>query len=343
MTKARLRVAVVNDQTLVIEALRRTLAGHGHDVAWVARDGEAAVRNCALDRPDVVLMDLIMPHLDGAEATRRIMATSPCPILLVTARPDDVARVYEAMSAGALDVVATPALGRGDDPGTLLLLRKITRLARLATPSRPRPVVPAPARIGDAPTLVAVGASTGGPAALARVLEGLGLGLPAAVVLVQHIDVVFADGLATWLEQRSGFPVRLALEGKRPEAGTAYLAATSDHLVVDGEGCFHYTAVPANARFRPSVSVCFSSLAEHWPSPGVAALLTGMGRDGAEGLARMRARGWATLAQDEASSVVYGMPKAAVELGAVERVLPLDDIAAAIVSRVKRAQEAARP
>jgi chemotaxis response regulator CheB len=185
--------------------------------------------------------------------------------------------------------------------------------------------------------LVALGASTGGPDALARVLAALPKPFPAAVVVVQHIAADFAANLATWLQGRSGLIVRLARDGDALRAGEVLLAGSNDHLVLRRDGKLGYTADPADYPYRPSVDVFFNSLATGWPKPGVAVLLTGMGSDGAMGLARLREAGWDTIAQDQATCVVYGMPKAAAELKAAGTVLPLPQIAAAIGDRLRRA------
>jgi two-component system response regulator WspF len=154
------------------------------------------------------------------------------------------------------------------------------------------------------------------------------------VVVVQHIAADFATGFASWLQGRTGLPVGLAAEGAAPEAGRVYVAGTDDHLVLGPDRRFSYTAEPRAYPYRPSVDVLFASLAAHWPGPGVAVLLTGMGHDGARGLAQLRGRGWHTIAQDQATSVVYGMPRAAAELNAAAEVLPLAQVGPAIRARL---------
>ncbi len=333
-----MRVAIVNDLALAREVLRRlVLSVPGYTVAWTAADGAEAVRKAAADRPDAILMDLVMPVLDGVEATRRIMAESPCPILLVTSSVcGNFSKVYEAMGHGGLDAVNTPTLapdGRvRDGEGLVARLRKIEQ-ARLGSSSCHIQVPGAPKHrpAADAqPPLVALGASTGGPGALAQVLGALPADLPAAVVVAQHIGAEFAPSLATWLQGRTRLRVRLATPGDVLVPGEVRLAATDDHLVVDTGARLACTREPAACPYRPSVDALFLSLAAYWPRPGVAALLTGMGADGARGLARLRQAGWLTLAQDRATSVVYGMPQEAARLGAACRVLPLADIAGAI-------------
>jgi two-component system response regulator WspF len=183
--------------------------------------------------------------------------------------------------------------------------------------------------------VLALGASTGGPDALAHLLQALPAGFPAGAVVVQHIAADFAPSLATWLQARCPLPVRLARDGDEIRAGEVLLAGTDDHLIVRADRRLGYTADPPENPYRPSVDVFFHSLAAAWPRPGVAVLLTGMGSDGARGLLRLRQLGWHTLTQDQASCVVYGMPRAAAEIQAACQVLPLAQIPEAVVRRFR--------
>jgi len=176
-------------------------------------------------------------------------------------------------------------------------------------------------------SMIAIGASAGGPAAIAKLLAGLPPDLPAAVVVIQHLDASFAVDLADWLANESSLPVRLAKESDRPEPGLVLVAGTNDHLQVTAKQCLGYTPHPRELAYRPSVDVFFESVSELWAGRAIGVLLTGMGRDGARGLQVLRDRGHHTIAQDEATSVIYGMPKAAVVLGAAAEVLPLERIA----------------
>jgi two-component system response regulator WspF len=175
--------------------------------------------------------------------------------------------------------------------------------------------------------LLALGASAGGPAALAKILGSLPAGFSAAIVIVQHVDAQFAPGLADWLGSHTPLPVRLAEEGDQPRAGEALLAGRDHHLVFSGPTRLGYTRAAADCVYRPSVDAFFKSVAQHWQGAAVGVLLTGMGRDGAEGLLAMRRHGFHTIAQDEATSAVFGMPKAALELRAASEILALDKIA----------------
>lgn len=332
-----IRAAIVNDLPLAVAALRRVLdAAPGVEVAWTAGDGAEAVDMCARDVPDVILMDLIMPVMDGVEATRRIMRESPCAIVVVTATVSgNAGKVFEAMGHGALDAVATPVFGLdGAIVGGEELLKKIFTIAKLISKPGgvPGPASPVQAisPSGRHPALAVIGASTGGPKAVAAILAGLPRDLDAALVVVQHVDMRFAGGLAEWLRSQCSLHVQVAVQGQGLSPGVVHVAGTNDHLVLRPDLTLGYQAEPADYPYRPSVDAFFGSVARYWPKPGVAALLTGMGRDGAKGLLALRQAGWPTIAQDEATSVVYGMPKAAAELGAATRILPLADIARAI-------------
>lgn len=331
-----MRIAIVNDMPLAVEAMRRVLAADGrHKLAWVARDGAEAVAKCAADVPDLVLMDLIMPVMDGVEATRRIMAASPCAILVVTATVSgNATRVYEALGAGALDAVETPVFGQGS--GFLLIKLELLEkriMGGVNGASSSPPPSRAPAQAGSAgpiaaESLIAVGASAGGPAALARVLAGLPADFPAAIVIVQHIDAAFAPGLIAWLAGQCRLPVEPVVDGAVPRPGRVYVAAEDRHVVISPAGRLAQTDEPGDCIYLPSIDVFFHSVAANWKKSCAGVLLTGMGRDGAKGLLELRKAGFPTLTQDRESAAVYGMPKAAVELGAASQVLPLDAISA---------------
>jgi two-component system response regulator WspF len=323
-----MRIAIANDMPMAAEALRRVLAASGeHQVAWIARTGLDAVRLCSDLPPDLVLMDLDMPLLDGVEATRRIMANAPCAILIVTARPEDnVGQVFRALGAGALDVVATPVL-LGREGFDAALLAKIRTIGKLVA-GRPFPVPPGAPHVAR---LVAIGASTGGPVALARLFSRWQPPPDTAAVVVQHIDTAFAAQLVKWLGEQVPASVRAIGDGEHLEGGVVQVAATDHHLRLAPGHRLRYSEEPREAIHRPSIDVFFDSVARHWQRAATGVLLTGMGRDGAAGLLAMRQAGQSTIAQDEASSAVYGMPRAAAETGAAQMILPLGKIGDALV------------
>jgi len=322
-----MRIAIVNDMVITIAALRRVLLQAPHQIVWIAKTGSEAVAQCAKDRPDLILMDLIMPEMDGVETTRQIMQRSPCAILIVTANvQQSSAKVFEAMGHGALDAVNTPILGSQETPeAAQTLLHKIATIEKLIDKSDFAPILSTQMR--STVSLVAIGASTGGPKALATILSRLPVGFAAAIVIVQHVDAQFAVGMIDWLSHQTPLPVKKAVVGDRPQKGTILVACTNDHLCLQANGTLTYTQYPIEYPYRPSIDVFFNSVAQSWTIRGTAILLTGMGRDGAIGLSALRQRGWHTIAQNKESCVVYGMPKAAIELNAAVEVLTPEAIA----------------
>jgi two-component system, chemotaxis family, response regulator WspF len=339
-----MRIALVNDVVTAVEAIRRVVVStREHQLAWIARDGAEALDLCARDTPDLILMDLIMPRMDGVEATRRIMAHTPCAIVVVTASvKHHSSKVFEAMGAGALDAVNTPVLERpGARRSGEALMAKIETIRKLIGDGRPKsasapssPLAGPPAHHGS--PLIGIGASAGGPTALSKVLAHLPADFPAPVVIVQHVDAQFAAGLAAWLNSQSPLHVRLAREGDRPEAGTVLLAGQDNHLVFASPTRLAYTRQPADCSYRPSVDVFFKSAECFWQGEVIGVVLSGMGRDGAEGLRALHRKGHHTIAQDRLTSAVYGMPGAAVELQAASEVLALDKIGPRLRNMVRK-------
>ena len=327
-----MKIGIVNDMSLAVTALERILAlAPGYKVIWIARDGAQAVELCAQERPDLVLMDVVMPGMDGVKATQQIMANTPCAILLVTASVEkNSALIFEAMGYGALDAVDTPSLGTGDiSRAAAPLLAKLKTIERLIGRKQQRSSHQkenhrAPE---NSQKLVAIGASAGGPAALSTVLSDLPADFPASIIIVQHIDTQFAPHMAKWLERQCVLPVRLAVEDDLPHAGEILLAGTGEHLVFKSAERLGYTSEPSQHIYRPSIDVFFQSICKRWSGTVAGVLLTGMGRDGAQGLRMMRRKGNYTIAQDKASSAVYGMPKAAAAFDAAVDILPLERIA----------------
>jgi two-component system response regulator WspF len=340
------RIAIVNDTVMAVEALRRVVAKvPDYKLAWVAYDGVEAVTKCLADTPDLILMDVLMPSMDGVEATRRIMNQSPCAILMVTASVSRyAAKVFEAMGYGALDAINTPALGYGQQAeGNTGLLNKIAIIARLiGKPSQQRSQLSTPRQPDryqkPLSPLIAIGASTGGPQALATILSQFPSDFNAAVVIVQHIDAQFAQGFASWLDEQIPLSVQLATPGALPQPGKILIAGTNEHLVMRSDRTLGYEREPLNCSYHPSVDVFFKSVANHWMGKGIGVLLTGMGRDGAQGLKLLREEGWHTIAQDSKTCIVYGMPKVAAELKAAVEILPVEAIALACIKKLSTIQ-----
>jgi len=335
-----MRVAVVHDRPCARRSLEALLGGAGHRVLWTAADGPEATRRCAEARPDLVVLGWSGGR--GPQEVAALVQAVGCPVLVVAPSLDrDAPWVFQAMGAGALDAVRLPDACQAAGSGGAELLHRLRTLeALVAVPRPPRAPAPAPAPAPGPPgALLALGASTGGPRALAVILRALGPRLRVPVVVVQHVDAQFAGELAAWLRKQSGLPVRLAEEGEAPLSGTVLLAGRDAHLRLDPRGRLRYGAEPRDEVYRPSVNVFFESLAAHWPGHGVAVLLTGMGRDGARGLLALRRRGFHTIAEHASTCAVYGMPRAAVELGAATEVLPLPRIAAAVEQALLRRPE----
>jgi two-component system chemotaxis response regulator CheB len=344
-----IRVLVVEDSATMRHHLREALATDPElQVVGEAVDGGQAVDMVARLRPDVITMDMMLPTMSGLVATEHIMAECPTPILVVSsADRQELFSTYNALAAGAVDVLEKP---RGDDSdagwarrlcSTVRIVSRIRVIthprARLDGRSRPPStpvtplVAPAVAPSGNELRVVAVGASTGGPGALTDLLRALPVGFPAPVLCVQHIAASepFAVAFSDWLAGQTGRNVSYAQDGTpvRTLGGRVLLAPPDHHLLVR-DGILRLTSQPPRHSCRPAVDVLFESIATEYGATAAGCLLTGMGRDGAEGLLRMRAAGAVTFAQDEASCVVYGMPREAALLGAAAYVLPPVRIAA---------------
>lgn len=332
------RVLVAEDSAVARELLRAILVeAPGFELVAAVRDGGAAVAAVKRLQPAVVAMDLHMPDMNGAEATRRIMRETPTPIVIVTASSNVDGRLtYEALAAGALSVVARP-LGPSHPRYAARrksLLDELRLMAGVRVVGRHEPVRTDPGRrrptrrVGrpQRARVVAVAASTGGPAALLALLQGLPPDFDVPIVIVQHIAESFVDGLAVWLAAETGRSVRVARHGDRLGRGDVLLAPDGQHLRIDRDGFVRLGSDGPVLGHRPSANVLFESVAETLDEACVGVILTGMGRDGADGLARLRAAGGVTLAQDAASSVVFGMPAAAIEAGAVDRVASLSEL-----------------
>lgn len=331
-----MRIAIVNDMMMAVEVLRRIVSSSTHTIAWVAMSGTEAVEKCRNDRPDLILMDMVMPEMNGVETTRKIMKETPCAILIVTSSvTENAAMVFEAMGAGALDAVSTPvAMGALAEKGREEFLGKIRMIERLVGANRRAAKANhiQPASTGQC--LLAIGSSTGGPHAVAAVLGRLPRDFDAPVVIVQHVDAAFAQGFTEWLDKQTELEVRVAKDGDTPQPGKVYVAATNNHLVYGSDKRLKYTEHPVEMVYRPSVDVFYKSVVENWGGPVVGVLLTGMGRDGAEGLLALRKKGAHTIAQNETTCTVYGMPKAAAEINAAVEILGVDDIASAILRHI---------
>lgn len=337
------RVLVVDDSAVSRRLLRHILEADGSmRVVGEADDGAEALELTLRLRPDVITMDVVMRDVNGIEATRTIMQERATPVVVVTGSfsPDRLDISMRAIDAGALTVLEKP---RG--PGSPDFDRQATELARtvrlmsevkVVSRRPPRNNIPAKfqARLKIAPQVLAIAASTGGPVALARLLGGLPSDLPVPVLLVQHISSGFDEGLCSWLNTETGLEVRFPSDGELLKPGRILLAPYDTHLGAGREGRVSLSSAPPVKGHRPSATHLFSSLATSYGPRSLAVILTGMGDDGAEGLLALKRAGGTVIAQDESTSVVYGMPRRALEVGAVDHVLPLEQIAHAITEMV---------
>jgi two-component system chemotaxis response regulator CheB len=334
----RLRVLVVEDSRTVRGRLVEALAAGGFEVVGEADNGERAIELCQSLRPDVVTMDMMLPGLTGLEATEHIMARCPTPILIVSSSTNrgELFRTYDALAAGAVDVLEKPGGDEADAAWDQRFCAAVRMVARIKVITHPRQTLrqlaqPKPSTAGRdrAPSIVAIGVSTGGPRALLDVLGALPRDFPLPVAVVIHIGGPFGSAFADWLDREVALKVEWAREGALPQPGRVALAPPDVHLALRSRR-FALTRDPERHSCRPSVDVLFESIAADYGPTALACLLTGMGRDGAAGLLAVRRAGGATIAQDEASSVVFGMPREAVLLGAAERVLPIAEIGPAL-------------
>jgi two-component system chemotaxis response regulator CheB len=350
-SRSPVRVLVVDDSALVREVMQRVLGADDSFSVATAADAIIASRKIAASRPDVILLDLAMPRVDGLSFLRRLMVEDPIPVVICSVLTEGGADVaMRALDEGAVDVVSKPRVGlQGLADGAVAPLVDALRAAAQARVRRRPGAAPAqqaarPAepkseprtltrRMAGAETIVALGASTGGTEALGVVLGSLPPDAP-GIVAVQHMPEGFTAAFASRLNGACRIRVREAQDGDRIERGLALIAPGNRHLVVRREGgCFGVRVIdgPPISRHRPSVDVLFGSVADAAGQAGIGVIMTGMGRDGADGLRAMKLRGARTVAQDAATCVVFGMPKEAIALGAVDDVVPLQRIAPTIL------------
>jgi two-component system, chemotaxis family, protein-glutamate methylesterase/glutaminase len=349
---AKIRVLVVEDSLTVRKRLCEVLAADPDiEVVGEAEDGKTAIESCRKLRPDVVTLDMILPLMSGLAVTEYVMAYCPTPILIVSASSNrsELLQTCDALAAGAVDALEKPLDDEPNDAWERKFVAAVKLVSRIRVITHPRARLRtssterAGPRVDGVPdpdhprSVVAIGASTGGPGALAALLGSLPAPHPVPILIVLHLGELFASAFVQWLEGVTGHRVSYARDWEplREARGRVLLAPPDRHLVVV-DGRVRLTHDEARLSCRPSVDVLFESLARECGPETTACLLTGMGRDGAEGLLAVRRAGGLTIAQDEATSVVYGMPREAVAIGAACHVLPLREIGAMLATSAAR-------
>ncbi|MFH1413261.1 MAG: chemotaxis response regulator protein-glutamate methylesterase [Candidatus Omnitrophota bacterium] len=346
--KNNIRVLVVDDSPLMCKVFTNILNSDPQImVVGIANNGKDAVDLVSKLKPDIITMDIHMPVMDGLEATKQIMAYTPTPILVVSTSvfKMGMAKVFAAISYGALDVIEKGDMEfNADAQSGKALIEKIKFLSNIRVVRHPlakfenryikrdedKIGIPQKKILGK-DNLVAMIASTGGPQAIIEILRRLPENFPCSIVIVQHISLGFVEGLADWLNNASYIKVRVAEDSEDMQKGVAYIAPSNFQMRVEEGSKIHLSNEPAYNGHRPSGDILFESAARIYGENAIGIILTGMGSDGAMGIKAIKEMGGRTIAQDESSCIIYGMPKVAVEMGAIDKVLPLEKIPEALV------------
>jgi two-component system, chemotaxis family, protein-glutamate methylesterase/glutaminase len=354
----KIRVLVVDDSPFMCKVLQEIIDSDPQlEVVGQGRDGRDGVALAESLRPDVITMDINMPHVDGLQATELIMSQHPRPIVIVSSESrEGAASTLKALDLGAIDFVPKPSSGIDLDMKTVReeLTRKLklaakVRVVRTATRSKLAiPAMPAAsgtgagaggaiaAQNGGKSPIVVIAASTGGPAAVTRVVPALTKDFPAALILVLHMPATFTKQFTLQLGETSALPVKEAEANETPQPGTIYICPGSHHLRLSMGGKISLDAGPRIEGYRPCADVAFETIAAYARPLAIGVVMTGMGNDAAKGAKAIKAAGGYVIAQDEATSMIFGMPSEAIQAGAVDEVLPLDNIAAALEKRIAK-------
>lgn len=356
-----IRVLLVEDSPIALAILKRILsASPDIEIVGTARTGLEAIALIPKVQPQVICTDLHMPEMNGLELTKVVMSTTPKPILVISTSVQhrDSEKAFQMLQAGAVDIFPKPSAGLGTDyiriqqelisrikvlAGVSVFTLRGTRVQEpVSSPPTPSPPpirsesVPVPSFSSKVVKMIAIGASTGGPQALQKILSQLPKSLPVPIICVQHISEGFLQGLITWLDQHCELTVMIAPSGELPKPGFVYFPPERQHLELNSVGRFIHSSAPPVGGHRPSIDVTFSSVAQFYGAASMGILLTGMGRDGAEGLLKMSKAGGLTIAQNEETCVVFGMPNVAIALGGAQQVLPVEAIAPTLLNHLPR-------
>ena len=345
-----IKVLIVDDSIVESELLSYILMSDPEiSITGTVSSGEAAISMIKRNRPDVITMDINMPGINGFETTRKIMESTPVPIIIVSSSytKNDLNLSFKAMEAGALAIIEKPAGLKNShyEKMKLEFLSTVKQMSEIKVVLRKKLTRDkiekkeyGSYKINTNIDIIAVGASTGGPQALQKFLIEISTDVKTPILIVQHISSGFAAGFAEWLSSTCSMKVKIPSDGEKIQTGKVYVAPDNFHMGVDGTGCIYLSDVPPIKNLKPAVSFLFRSVAESYGPNSIGVLLTGMGRDGAEELKLMRDNGAMTFAQDEESSIVFGMPGEAVKLGGAVLVLPPDEIAVKIKEILKLSQ-----
>ena len=351
MTGQPIKVFIVDDSAVLREFLTRILSTEGaFEVIGAAGSGEEALTALETLEPDLITMDISLPGVNGLETTRLIMETRPVPIVIITGdhRAQDVMDSFNLMEIGALAVLEKPPAVNHPDYAAHVrsMVETLKMVAEIRVVKRQSKPLPSPSRLRRAevpvgPAIVAIGASTGGPGVIKTILSGLPTSFPWPVLIVQHMTEGFLPGFVEWLNLSSSLPVQLAVDGEKMQPGQVYMAPDGHHLRTCGNGSLSVASDPPVNNQRPAVSTLLAAVTRVYGRNAIGILLSGMGSDGACELLQMREAGALTVAQDEASCIVYGMPGAAVALQGARYTLSPERIAALLTELAHRCSSTA--
>lgn len=337
-----IKVLVVDDSSFARELITAILSTDGQiKVVGTAEDGKEAVEKVRELKPDVVTMDIEMPVMDGLEAIEHIMALYAVPILVVTTR-GDAPTAYAAIAKGALDLVVKPEVNLEaarefiDKIKLLSTIKVITHISGKHVAKDIKPVRQTELKVSSTDKVVAIASSTGGPEALSVILSDLPGKLPCPVVIAQHISDGFVSGMVEWLKRITKLTVKVAVEGEPVTAGTVYISPSEKHMEITGSRRIALVERNPKDIYRPSCDVLLSSVARVYGSSSIGIILTGMGSDGVAGMKKIRDTKGVTIAQDEKTSVVFGMPKVAIDSGCIDKILPVGAISGEIINLVNK-------
>lgn len=347
-----IRVLVVEDSPVALAILKKILNSSPEiEIVGTAKTGLEGLALIPDVQPDVICTDFFMPHMNGLEFTSKVMLHYPIPILVVSAsvqEEEDTHRIFQLLEAGAVDILPKPKAGLDAENIRLKrsLINKIKVLSgvKVFKKKNPKPAyqpnsvgkTASPVQLSSKPKILVVGSSTGGPLALQSLLTAFPADFPLPIICVQHISLGFLQGLIDWLDDYCHLSIQIAPAGERPEPGKIYFPPERQHLELNHRGQFVHSQLPPVDGHCPSVTTLFESVAQFYGRRTIGVLLTGMGRDGADGMKAITDVGGLTIAQDEATSVVFGMPKEAIALGAAQKVLPIQAIGPTILRAIQQ-------